>query len=106
MTDGIMTREEKRLRAFRDYLALEDNAADQDAIWDLEQASGHRLMMAASMASISICEGDDQLRDLDGAMLEARLGPDQRKRIFIRAGSQPSMRPWRTDFSPWTRRTP
>ena len=86
MSDGIMTREEEEhLRAFRDHLALEDNAADQDAIWDLEQASGHRLMMAASQAAISVCEGDDHLRDPDGAMLEARLGPDQRKRLLIRA---------------------
>ena len=38
MSDGIMTREDERLRAFRDHLALEDNAAGQDAIWNLEQA--------------------------------------------------------------------
>ena len=33
---------------WRDHMALEDNAANQDAIWDLERASGHRLMMEAS----------------------------------------------------------
>ena len=86
MSDGILTRdEEERLRAFRDHLALEDGAADQDAIWDLEQASGHRLMMEARLAAISVHDGDDHLRDLDEAMLEARLGPDQRKRILVRA---------------------
>jgi hypothetical protein len=90
MSDGILTRdEEERLRAFRDHLALEDGAADQDAIWDLEQASGHRLMMEARLAAISVHDGDDHLRDLDEAMLEARLGPDQRKRI------QPAIPPCR-----------
>ena len=83
LTDGIMTRdEEDRLRAFRDHLALEDNAAGQDAILDLEQASGERLLMEARMASISV---HDRLQDLHEAILEARLGPDQRKRILIRA---------------------
>ena len=48
-----MTRdEEDRLRAFRDHLALEDNAADQAAILDLEQASGERLLMEARLAAI------------------------------------------------------
>ena len=80
LTDGIMTQEEaERLRAFRDHLALRDNAADQDAIWDLEQASGQHLMMEARLAAISVHDGNDHLRDLDEAMLEARLGPDQRE---------------------------
>ena len=53
LTDGIMTRgEEDRLRAFRDHLALEDNAAGQDAIWDLERASGKRLILEARLAAI------------------------------------------------------
>ena len=85
MTDGIMTREEESLRAFRDHLALRDNAADQDAIWDLEQASGHRLMLEARLAAISVNDGNQHLQDLEEAMLEARLEPDQRKRILIRA---------------------
>ena len=86
LTDGIMIRdEENRLRAFRDHLALEDNAAGQDAIWDLERASGERLILEARLAAISVHDGDDHLQDLDEAMLEARLGPDQRKRILIRA---------------------
>ena len=86
LTDGILTRdEEDRLRAFRDHLALEDNATGQDAIWDLERASGERLILEARLAAISVHDGDDHLRDLDEAMLEARLGPYQRKRILIRA---------------------
>ena len=86
LTDGIMIRdEENRLRAFRDHLALEDNAAGQDAIWDLERASGERLILEARLAAISVHDWDDHLQDLDEAMLEARLGPDQRKRILIRA---------------------
>ena len=86
MSDGILTRdEEERLRAFRDRLALEDNAAGQDAIWDLERASGERLILEARLAAISVHDWDDHLQDLDEAMLEARLGPDQRKRILIRA---------------------
>ena len=53
LTDGIMTPdEEDRLRAFRDHLALEDNAAGQDAIWDLERASGKRLILEARLAAI------------------------------------------------------
>ena len=86
LTDGIMTREdEERLRAFRDHLALRDNAADQDAIWDLEQASGHRLMIEARLAAISVHDGDQHLQELDGAMLEGRLEPHQRRRILIPA---------------------
>ena len=58
MTDGIMTRhEEKRLRAFRDYLALEDNAPDQDVIWDLEQAFAERVNPQACLnLPITICD--------------------------------------------------
>ena len=40
MSDGIITRdEEERLRTFRDRLALEDSAADPNAIKTLNQAS-------------------------------------------------------------------
>ena len=86
LTDGIITREEEEhLRAFRDHLALPDNAADPDAIWDLEQASGQRLMLEARLAAISVNDDDRHLQDLDEAMQEARLGPGQRKRILIRA---------------------
>ena len=86
LTDGIMIRdEENRLRAFRDHLALEDNAASQDAIWDLERASGERLILEDRLAATSVHDGDEHLQDLDEAMLEARLGPNQRKRILIRA---------------------
>ena len=64
LTDGIMTRdEEEGLRGFRDHLALEDNAADQDAIWDLEQASGERLMLEARMAAISFHDRHDHIPD-------------------------------------------
>ena len=86
MADGIISREEEeRLRAFRDHLTLEDNAADADAIWDLDQASGQRLMLEARLAAISVRDGDGHLRDLEDAMQEARLDFHQRRRILIRA---------------------
>ena len=40
---------------------LEDNAAGQDAIWDLERASGERLILEARLAAISVHDGDDHL---------------------------------------------
>ena len=86
MADGIISREEEeRLRAFRDHLALEDNAADADAIWDLDQASGQRLMLEARLAAISVQDGDGHLRDLEDALQEASLDFHQRRRILIRA---------------------
>ena len=86
MSDGIISREEEeRLRAFRDHLALEDNAADADAIWDLDQASGQRLMLEARLAATSVRDGDGHLRDLEDALQEARLDFHQRRRILIRA---------------------
>ena len=86
MADGIICREEEeRLRAFRDHLTLEDNAADADATWDLDQASGQRLMLEARLAATSVQDGDDHLRDLEDAMQEARLDFHQRRRILIRA---------------------
>ena len=86
MSDGIKSREEEeRLRAFRDHLTLEDNAADADAIWDLDQASGQRLMLEARLAAIAVQDGDGHLRDLEDAMQEARLDFHQRRRILIRA---------------------
>ena len=86
MAYGIISREEEeRLRAFRDHLTLEDNAADADAIWDLDQASGQRLMLEARLAATSVQDGDGHLRDLEDAMQEARLDFHQRRRILIRA---------------------
>ena len=77
MTDGIITREEEEhLRAFRDHLALQENGADKDTSWDLERASGERLMMEARLATISVHAGDDHLQYLHEAMLDGRLGPD------------------------------
>ena len=86
MSDGILTRqEEERLRTFRDNLALENNSPDSKTLATLDRASSDRLIMEARLAAISVHDGDDHLQDLDEAMLEARLGPDQRKRILIRA---------------------
>ena len=86
MSDGIISREEEeRLRAFRDHLILEDNAADADAIWNLDQASGQRLMLEARLAATSVRDGDRHLRDLEDALQEARLDFHQRRRILIRA---------------------
>ena len=43
MADGILTRdEEERLRAFRDRLALENSAADQGAMSELDRAGAGR----------------------------------------------------------------
>ena len=43
MADGILTRdEEERLRAFRDRLALENSAADQGSLAELDQAGTGR----------------------------------------------------------------
>ena len=86
MSDGIISRkEEERLRAFRDHLTLEDNAADADAFRDLDQASGQRLMLEARLAAISVQDGDGHLRHLEDALQEARLDFHQRRRILIRA---------------------
>ena len=86
MSDGIISREEEeRLRAFRDHLTLEDNAADADAIWDLDQASGQRLMLEARLAAISVQDGNGHLRDLEDALQEARMDFHQRRRVLIRA---------------------
>ena len=86
MSDGIISREEEeRLRAFRDHLTLEDNATDADATWDLDQASGQRLMLEARLSATPVQDGDGHLRDLEDAMQEARLDFHQRRRILIRA---------------------
>ena len=87
MADGIISARRRR-NAYGPSgttLALEDNAADSDAIWDLKQASGARLMMEDRLAATSVHDGDDHLRDLDEAMLEARLEPHQRQRILVQA---------------------
>ena len=54
MSDGILTQQEENgLRDFRDHLALLDNGADADAIWDLEKAAGERLMMEARLEAVA-----------------------------------------------------
>ena len=62
MTDGIITRdEEERLRAFRDRLALENSAADQGAMCELDRAGADRVMLEARLAAISVRDGDGYL---------------------------------------------
>ena len=65
MSDGIITRdEEKRLRAFRDRLALENSAADPNSLAELDRAGADRGMMEARLAAISVQDGDGYLHDL------------------------------------------
>ena len=106
MSDGIISREEEeRLRAFRNHLALEDNAADADAVWDLDQASGQRLMLEARLAAISVQDGDGHLRDLEDALQEAAWTSTNEEESSSEPGRPPSRGPWRTACCPWTRRT-
>ena len=63
MADGILTRdEEERLRAFRDRLALENSAADQGALAELDRAGADRVVMEARLAAISVRDGDGHLQ--------------------------------------------
>ena len=66
MADGILTRdEEERLRAFRDRLALENRAADQGAMSELDRAGADRVVMEARLAAISVQDGDGHLQGPD-----------------------------------------
>ena len=63
MADGIITRdEEQRLCAFRDRLALENSAADQGALAELDRAGTDRVLMEARPATISVQDGDGHLQ--------------------------------------------
>ena len=85
MSDCIITREEERLRAFRDHLALEDSDADPKLLANLDRASTDRLMMEARLAAISTRPGDDHLRELTLALGQANLGRDENNMLLIRA---------------------
>ena len=75
MSDGILTRqEEERLRTFRDHLALEQSAADSKTLTTLDRASSDRLIMAASLAAISVHDVDQHLQDLADAIRQAGMG--------------------------------
>ena len=95
MSDGILTRdEETNLRDFRDRLALENSAADQGALAQLDRSGADRVVMQSQLAAISVRDGDGYLRDLALSIRQAGLG------------RQPSRGPRRTAFSPRTGRTP
>ena len=86
MADGIITRdEEERLRAFRDRLALENSAADQGAMSELDRAGADRVVMEARLAAISVRDGDGHLQDLALSIRQACLGQDEANRLLIRA---------------------
>ena len=84
MSDGIITRDkEQRLHAFRDRLALENSAADQGALAELERAGVDRVMLETRLAAISVRDGDGHLRDL--SIRQAGLGQGEANRLLIRA---------------------
>ena len=86
MADGIITRdEEERLRAFRDRLALENSAADQSALAELDRAGADRVMLEARLAAISVRDGDGHLQDLALSIRQAGLGQGEANRLLIRA---------------------
>ena len=86
MADGIITRdEEERLRAFRDRLALENSAADQGAMSELDRAGADRVVMEARLAAISVRDGDGHLQDLALSIRQAGLDQGEANRLLIRA---------------------
>ena len=86
MADGIITRdEEERLRVFRDRLALENSAADQGALAELDRAGADRVVMEARLAAISVRDGDGHLQDLALSIRQAGLGQGEATRLLIRA---------------------
>ena len=86
MIDGIITRDkEERLRAFRDRLALENSAADQGALAELDRAGTDRVILEARLAAISVRDGDGHLQDLALSIRQAGLGQGEANRLLIRA---------------------
>ena len=85
MSDGILTRQEERLRTFRDNLALENASADSKTLATLDRASSDRLIMEARLAAISVHDGDQHLQDLSVAIRQAGLDPDETTRLLIQA---------------------
>ena len=86
MADGIITRDkEERLRAFRDRLALENSAADQGTLAELDRAGADRVMLEARLAAISVRDGDGHLRDLPLSIRQASLNKSEANRLLIRA---------------------
>ena len=107
MSHGILARhEEERLRTFRDRLALENSAADPNSLAELDRAGADRVVMEARLAAISVRDGDGHLRGSpfpSGRRALARVKPTGSSSGL---GKRPPWGPWRTSFSPWTRRTP
>ena len=107
MADGIITRdEEERLRAFRDRLALENSAADQGAMSELDRAGADRVVMEARLAAISVQDGTATFKTWPSASDRrawARVKPTGSPSGL---GKRPSRGPSKTASSPWTRRTP
>ena len=86
MRDGIIARdEEERLRAFRNRLALENSAAGQGALAELDRAGADRVVMEARVAAISVRDGDGHLQDPALSIRQAGLGQGETNRLLIRA---------------------
>ena len=107
MSDGILTRkEEERLRAFRDSLALEDSSADSKTLATLDRASSGRLIMEVSLAAISVHDGAST--SMTSAQPSGRPAWTPTKPTGSSSGpeSQPSREHWRTGWYPSARSQP
>ena len=65
--------------------SLENSAADQGALSELDRAGADRVVMEARLAAISVQDGDGHLRDLALSIRQAGLGQDDANRLLIRA---------------------
>ena len=98
MSDGIITRdEEERLRAFRDRLALENSAADQGALAELDRAGADRVVMEARLAAISVQDGEGHLQDLALSIRQAGLDQGEANRLLLQAWEAAALEPWRPE---------
>ena len=98
MADGIITRdEEEHLRAFRDRLALENSAADQGALAELDRAGADRVVMGARLAAISVQDGEGHLQDLALSIRQAGLDQGEANRLLLQAWEAAALEPWRPE---------
>ena len=94
MADGIITRDEEvRLRAFRNRLALENSAADQGALAELDQAGADRVMLEARLATISVQDGDGHLQTWTSPSGRQAWAARRRTGSSCRPGKRPLWNP-------------
>ena len=96
MADGLLTKEEeKRLRNFRDQLALANNPDARTGSSELQrgasnrgaqevQAASERLSRQARQAALSKEQRNSHLHELQNALSQTNLSEGQRRRILIR----------------------